>query len=50
MKATLANNGESVLLTDNTRDLVHGVQIEVIYQDGSKGWEYNEDLINRYEV
>ena len=47
MKATIANNGERVVLTNNTRDLGHGVQIEVIYQDGTKGWEHEEDLIDR---
>lgn len=47
MKATLASNGERVTLTENSRDLGHGKQIEVIYQDNSKGWEHEEDLIDR---
>ncbi len=46
MKATLTN-GERVLLTDNTRNLGHGLQIEVLYSDGSKGWEHEDDLIDR---
>ena len=49
MKATLAGNGERVTLTENTRDLGHGLQIEVIYQDNTKGWEHEEDLIDRDE-
>lgn len=49
MKATLANNGERVTLTKNERDLGYGKQIEVIYSDGSKGWEHEEDLIDRDE-
>lgn len=47
MKATLAGNGERVTLTDNSRNLGHGLQIEVIYQDSTKGWEHEEDLIDR---
>ena len=50
MRATVASNGERVVLTDNTRDLGYGVQIEVIYQDETKGWEHDEDLIDREEV
>lgn len=49
MKATTFG-GERVLLTDNTRDVGHGLQIEVVYQDGSKGWEHDEDLIDRDET
>lgn len=47
MKATLAGNGERVTLTESTRDLGHGLQIEVIYSDTTKGWEHEEDLIDR---
>ena len=49
MIATLANDGERVALTDNTRNLGHGLQIEVIYSDNSKGWEHEDDLIDREE-
>jgi len=44
MKKLLITNGEMVEVTDNTRDLGHGEQVEVIYQDGSIGWEHIEDL------
>ncbi len=49
MKATLAGNGEIVTLTDNSRNLGHGKQIEVIFSDGTKGWAHEEDLIDREE-
>ena len=49
MKATLACNGERVTLTENSRDLGHGKQIEVIYSDETKGWAHEEDLIDREE-
>lgn len=48
MKATVGN-GERVTLTKNTRNLGHGVQIEVVYQDGTSGWEHEEDLIDMEE-
>lgn len=45
MKTTILNtNGEKVTLTGNFRDLGHGRQLEVIYSDGSKGYEHYEDL------
>lgn len=47
MKATLSGNGERVTLTENSRDLGHGKQIEVIYSDETKGWAHEEDLIAR---
>ena len=37
-------SGERVELTGNTRNQGHGEQVEVIYSDGSKGWEHLEDL------
>lgn len=40
----LNTNGEKVTLTGNFRDLGHGKQLEVIYTDGSKGFEHYGDL------
>lgn len=40
----LLTNGEVVKLTGKTRNLGHGVQCEVIYQDESTGFEHEEDL------
>lgn len=42
--ALLTTNGEVVTLTSEKRDIGHGLQLEVIYSDGSKGWEHQEDL------
>jgi hypothetical protein len=39
-------SGEKVELTGKTRDLGHGEQWEVIYADGSTGWEHYEDLLD----
>lgn len=39
-------SGESVTLTNETRDLGHGEQIKVIYADGSTGWEHVSDLLD----
>lgn len=45
MKTGILNiNGEKVTLTGNIRDLGHGKQLEVIYSDGSKGFEHYEDI------
>ena len=44
MKTQFTNSGEKVQVTGNTRNLGHGEQVEVIYSDGSKGWEHIEDL------
>lgn len=38
------NHGEEVVPTGKTRNFGHGWQIEVLYTDGSKGWEHFEDL------
>jgi hypothetical protein len=38
-------SGEKITLTGKTRNLGHGEQAEVIYSDGSTGWEHIEDLI-----
>jgi len=46
MKKTLVTNGETVTVTEETRDLGHGVQVKVIYSDGSQGWEHPEDLLD----
>lgn len=46
MKKMLVSNGEIVEVTNQTRDLGHGKQALVIYQDGSEGWVHVEDLID----
>jgi hypothetical protein len=46
MKKLLLSNGETVTVTENTRNLGHGEQVEVIYSDSTKGWEHIEDLID----
>jgi hypothetical protein len=46
MKKLLASNGEVVIVTEKTRNLGHGEQVEVIYSDSTKGWEHIEDLID----
>ena len=45
-KKYIAISGEKVTLTDQTRDLGHGLQILVIYSDESTGYEHTEDLID----
>lgn len=40
-------SGEKVTLTGKTRDLGHGEQCEVVYADGSQGWEHSEDLFDQ---
>ncbi len=44
-KILLVTNGEIVTVTENTRNLGYGEQVEVIYSDNSKGWEHIKDLI-----
>ena len=44
--ATLTGNGERVKLTNDKRNLGHGEEIKVIYQDNSKGWENINNLID----
>ena len=44
--ATLTGNGERVKLTNDKRNLGHGEEIKVIYQDNSKGWENTNNLID----
>lgn len=39
-------SGEKVTITEETRDLGHGLQIKVIYSDGTHGWEHVQDLLN----
>jgi hypothetical protein len=46
MKTSINSNGESVIVLDETRNLVRGTQHRVIYSDGSGGWEHEEDLID----
>lgn len=46
MKKLLTTNGEMVTVTNDTRDLGHGLQVKVIYSDGSEGWESPDDLID----
>jgi hypothetical protein len=46
MKKLLASSGEVVVVTEKTRNLGHGEQVEVIYSDSTKGWEHIEDLID----
>jgi len=42
MKTMYTNSGEKVTLTGITR----GDQVEVIYSDGSDGWEHLSDLLD----
>jgi len=37
-------SGEKIRLTNERRDLGHGIQIKVIYFDGSIGWEHILDI------
>lgn len=46
MEKILSTTGERVIVTEETRDLGHGLQTKVIYRDGSEGWEHAEDFIN----
>ena len=39
-------SGESVILTGKTKNNGHGEITEVIYSDGSKGWEHTLDLLD----
>lgn len=45
-KQKFTTSGEKVTLTGNERDLGHGKQLEVVYSDGSKGWEHEQDLLD----
>lgn len=47
---TLNTNGESVTLTGRTRDLGHGKQLEVIYSDGSLGFEHVDNFVDIEEI
>ena len=40
----ITQSGEIVSLTGEFRNLGHGHQLEVVYQDGSKGFEHWEDI------
>lgn len=46
MKATYkyTQSGERVLVTERRRNAGHGDQVEVVYSDGSTGWEHLKDL------
>jgi hypothetical protein len=44
MKNAFTTSGEKVQVLENTRDLGHGEQVNVIYSDGSEGWEHIEDI------
>lgn len=46
MKKLFVPNGEIVTLTNNSRNLGHGEQVEVICQDGTNIWVHIEDLID----
>jgi len=46
MKKLLTTNGEIVTLTSDTRNLGHGLEVKVIYSDGSEGWESPDNLID----
>ena len=46
MTTKFTQSGEKVQLTENTRNVGHGNQVEVIYSDGSTGWEHVADLID----
>lgn len=39
MKKMLVTNGEMITLTEETRNIGHGIEYKVIYNDGSEGWE-----------
>jgi hypothetical protein len=41
---TFRQNIGTVETTGETRNLGHGLQLEVVYNDGTKGWEHVEDL------
>ena len=43
-ESIFTSSGERVRLTGVFRDLGMGEQLEVIYSDGSKGFEHEEDL------
>lgn len=43
MKA-FTQSGEKVIVTGETRNIGHGTQAQVIYSDGTCGWEHIEDL------
>ena len=45
MKIRFTTSGEKVRVTKETKDFGHGIQVQVIYSDGSCGWEHPEDLI-----
>jgi len=44
MKTAHIQSGEKVTVTEETRDIGHGLQVKVIYSDNSEGWEHVEDL------
>ena len=46
MNTKYTQSGEKVELTGNTQNLGHGNQLEVIYSDGSYGYEHSSDLID----
>lgn len=45
MRTAYTTSGEKVSITENRRDIGHGIEVRVIYSDNSYGWEHESDLL-----